>query len=122
MIYTFTANPSLDKLYVLNKLSIGLYNRGQVVQYDTGGKGINVSRCLKELGEKSTIIGYFGGSTGNSLLEKLTSQGYEVDPIHIKEYGSYDSPSFMTTKHSRIYKHWVIYHIVQYLIIEHFIR
>jgi 1-phosphofructokinase family hexose kinase len=84
MIYTFTANPSLDKLYVLNKLSIGQYNRGQVVQYDTGGKGINVSRCLKELGEKSTIVGYFGGSTGDSLIEKLTSQGYEVDPIHIE--------------------------------------
>lgn len=84
MIYTFTANPSLDKLYILNRLSIGQYNRGQVVQYDPGGKGINVSRCLKELGDESIITGFFGGSTGNFLIDNLQAQGFEVDPIRIE--------------------------------------
>lgn len=84
MIYTFTANPSLDKLYILNRLSIGQYNRGQVVQYDPGGKGINVSRCLKELGDESTITGFFGGSTGDFFIENLRAQGFEVDPIKLE--------------------------------------
>ena len=84
MIYTFTANPSLDKLYILNKLIVGEYNRGQVVQYDLGGKGINVSRCLKELGDESSVIGIFAGSTGNFLIEKLEEQGFRVEPIRIE--------------------------------------
>ena len=84
MIYTFTANPSLDKLYILNRLSVGKYNRGQVVQYDPGGKGINVSRCLKELGDESIITGFFGGSTGDFLIDNLQTQGLIVDPIRIK--------------------------------------
>lgn len=83
MIYTFTVNPSLDKLYILNKLDVGEYNRGQVVQYDLGGKGINVSRCLKELGDDSIVMGVFAGSTGNFLVDKLQEQGFKVEPIRI---------------------------------------
>lgn len=84
MIFTFTANPSLDKLYILNRLSIGQYNRGRVVQYDPGGKGINVSRCLTELGDESVVVGFFGGSTGDYLIQELESRNLKVAPIHIQ--------------------------------------
>jgi len=84
MIFTFTANPSLDKLYVLNKLSIGQYNRGRVAQYDPGGKGINVSRCLAELGNESVVVGFFGGSTGDYLVKELESRKLKVAPIGIQ--------------------------------------
>ncbi len=83
MIYTFTANPSLDKLYILEELKAGQYNRGEVARYDPGGKGINVSRCLKAFGVESVILGFFAGSTGDWLIKTLRKQGLTVDPVNI---------------------------------------
>lgn len=83
MIYTLTANPSLDKLYVLDKLEAGQYNRGTVERYDPGGKGINVSRCLQAFGVDSVILGFFAGNTGEFLINALHGQGLTVDPVFI---------------------------------------
>ncbi len=83
MIYTLTVNPSLDKLFILDALRVGEYNRGEVVRYDAGGKGINVSRCLQALGVESVVVGYFAGCTGGYLLDSLHRMGLEVEPIFI---------------------------------------
>lgn len=83
MIYTLTANPSLDKLYILDELKVGQYNRGEVARYDPGGKGINVSRCLKALGIDSVILGFFAGNIGKFLINSLQEQGLSVDPVFI---------------------------------------
>ena len=84
MIYTLTVNPSLDKLYVLDKLKVGEYNRGEVTRYDPGGKGINVSRCLNVLETESVVLGFFGGKTGEFIVDSLQSQNLEVDPVYIR--------------------------------------
>jgi 1-phosphofructokinase len=83
MIYTLTANPSLDKLYILYKLEVGKYNRGRVAKYDPGGKGINVSRCLKELGDESIIVGFFAGGVGHTITNILSSQGFQVQAVQV---------------------------------------
>lgn len=83
MIYTLTVNPSLDKLFILDTLRVGNYNRGEVARYDLGGKGINVSRCLQSLGVKSVVVGYFAGSTGGYLLDAINCMGIQVEPIMI---------------------------------------
>ena len=84
MIYTLTVNPSLDKLYILDKLKVGEYNRGEVTRYDPGGKGINVSRCLHALETGSVVLGFFGGKTGEFIVNSLQLQDLEVDPVYIK--------------------------------------
>lgn len=84
MIYTFTANPSLDKLLFVKELSVGKYNWGEVKQYDPAGKGINVSRCLQSLGIENMVLGFFAGSTGDYLIQSLRQQGFAIDPIMIE--------------------------------------
>ena len=64
MIYTVTVNPSIDYIVQLKNLTLGEVNR---MDYDNklpGGKGINVSRILKELDVENTALGFLGGFTG----------------------------------------------------------
>jgi 1-phosphofructokinase len=84
MIYTFTANPSLDRTFVLERLEPGEYNRGELTRYDLGGKGINVSRNLRSLGLESVILGFFGGRTGAWLVDNLEDQGYRVVAFEVR--------------------------------------
>jgi 1-phosphofructokinase len=84
MIYTFTPNPSLDRTFVLDRMELGEYNRGELTRFDLGGKGINVSRNLKSLGLESVILGFFGGRTGTWLVEDAKDQGYRVVAFEVK--------------------------------------
>lgn len=75
MIYTVTVNPSIDYIVQLNELTLGEVNR---MDYDNklpGGKGINVSRILKELGLDNTAWGFLGGFTGEFVKEALEKTG-----------------------------------------------
>jgi len=71
MIYTITLNPSIDYYLDLPKLKLGTLNRAADSQIIAAGKGINVSVVLNTLGVKSTILGFFGGFTGDYLLNQL---------------------------------------------------
>ena len=84
MIFSLTPNPSLDRTIVVPHLKVGEYNRGHVTQLDPGGKGINVSRNLRELGEDSIIVGYFGGGTGRTLVDSLRDQGFTVEALPVE--------------------------------------
>ena len=71
MIYTVTVNPSIDYIVQLKELTLGEVNR---MDYDNklpGGKGINVSRILKELGLDNVALGFLGGFTGQFVKEEL---------------------------------------------------
>jgi|688.fasta_scaffold13217_2 1-phosphofructokinase len=72
MIYTITLNPSLDYYqHVSGKVKLGSLNRTSETSLVAAGKGINVSVVLNLLGIKSTVLGFFGGFTGQYMLEAL---------------------------------------------------
>jgi len=74
MIYTLTANPSLDRYIELEGIKLGQVNRGTVAKINPGGKGINISRFLKTLGIESVIISFIGGITGEALKHELIKE------------------------------------------------
>ena len=77
MIYTFTANPSLDRYIELEEIKLGQVNRGKVEKINPGGKGINISRFLKILGIESVIISFLGGVTGEAVKYELMKEKIE---------------------------------------------
>src|SRR5699024_5543107 len=64
MIYTVTFNPSVDYVVRLDEVETGGLNRTSDTEKYAGGKGINVSRVLKQLGKESTALGFCGGFSG----------------------------------------------------------
>jgi len=73
MIYTITANPSVDYFVDVPSLNIGSINRASNAHFFPGGKGINVSIILDRLGEKSTCLGFLGGFTGEYITTTLAN-------------------------------------------------
>lgn len=74
MIYTVTLNPAIDKTVVIQGLRPGSVNRVASVREDAGGKGINVSKCLKNLGAESVSAMILAGDAGkrlNHMMEVL---------------------------------------------------
>lgn len=67
MIYTVTLNPAIDKTVVIENLHTGAVNRVGSVREDAGGKGINVSKCLKKLGAESVAAMILAGDAGKRL-------------------------------------------------------
>lgn len=85
MIYTITLNPALDYVIQVNHFKPGQINRNTKETIVYGGKGINVSCILNELGIQSTALGYIAGFTGNSLAQGLNDMGIISDFIEVKE-------------------------------------
>lgn len=85
MIYTLTLNPAIDHIIRLEKLEIGETNRMISDTYAPGGKGINVSLLLKNLGHESIALGYIAGFTGKELECILKNENIKTDFIHAKE-------------------------------------
>lgn len=85
MIYTVTFNPALDYVIHLDKLELGETNRCYGEELYFGGKGVNVSLVLRELGKENTALGFVAGFTGAALEENLRNQGINAEFIHLKE-------------------------------------
>ncbi|BDR58937.1 1-phosphofructokinase [Xylocopilactobacillus apicola] len=85
MIYTITANPSIDYVLSLDKLNLGEVNRTETSYMFAGGKGINVSRILGNLRLDSVAWGFIGGSTGEFIKKTLTKAAIETQFTNIKE-------------------------------------
>lgn len=77
MIYTITLNPSIDYIVKIDNLLIGNLNRIDESHMYPGGKGINVSRVLANLGVKSRALGFLGGNCGNFIRDFLRKEGIE---------------------------------------------
>ena len=73
MIYTLTLNPSLDHIIYLDTLKTGEINRSENDHLYAGGKGINVSFLLHELGSETCALGFTAGDTG-ALITRMTEK------------------------------------------------
>ena len=86
MIYTVTFNPAIDYVVRLDRpLEVGEVNRAAGEDCVLGGKGINVSGVLRELGCESMALGFVAGETGAWLERGLAAQGLRTDFIHLAE-------------------------------------
>ena len=84
MIYTVTFNPAIDYVVKTDKMKSGEVNRANEEKMYFGGKGINVSLVLRELGIKSRAFGFIAGFTGEAIENGLASQGIETGFVRLK--------------------------------------
>ena len=84
MIVTVTMNPAIDKTIEIEALLPGGLNRIQKVEYDAGGKGINVSKTIHELGGSSIAVGFLGGNAGKTIESVLNEWGINNDFIWVR--------------------------------------
>lgn len=75
MILTITLNPAVDISYKLDRFSLDTVNRVHDVSKTAGGKGLNVSRVLLQLGQEVAASGFLGGSLGDYIRTQISMQG-----------------------------------------------
>lgn len=85
MIYTITLNPSIDFVVRVEDLLLGETNRAYTDEMYAGGKGIMVSKLLKNIGSESIATGFMGGFTGTFILENLEALGLKTAFVKIKD-------------------------------------
>lgn len=84
MIYTVTFNPSLDYIVSMDDFKMGMTNRTTGEQIFPGGKGINVSIVLSNLGIENTALGFTAGFTGEQIEKEIQKMGLLTDFIHVE--------------------------------------
>lgn len=84
MVITVTMNPAIDKTAEVEKLITGGLNRIKRVEYDAGGKGINVSKTIGELGGESIATGFLGGNAGAVIEKVLKERNIQTDFVWVK--------------------------------------
>lgn len=85
MIYTVTFNPSLDYIVSVEDFKLGLTNRTSSELMLPGGKGLNVSMVLGNLGIANTALGFVAGFTGDEIIRRIEEMGVKSDFISIGE-------------------------------------
>lgn len=85
MIYTLTVNPSIDYIVHVDDFKLGLTNRTRSEKLLPGGKGINVSQVLMNLGVENTALGFVAGFTGDALVKELERRGIRQEFIRINK-------------------------------------
>lgn len=84
MIYTCTLNPAVDFYVQVPEFSTGRINQGELLRFVPGGKGLNVSMVLKQLGVENIALGFIGGKFGKLLQELLIEYNITTDFVEIK--------------------------------------
>ena len=88
MIYTITFNPALDYIVSVDNFRLGLTNRTSSEKLLAGGKGVNVSTVLKNLGMENIALGFTAGFTGEQIRKMLEKDGIRTDFIELKKGSS----------------------------------
>lgn len=83
MIYTVTFNPAIDYVVRTEEMKVGVVNRTESEEIYFGGKGLNVSIILNELGIKSETLGFVAGFTGEAIENGMAKDGIKTDFIHL---------------------------------------
>ncbi len=84
MVYTVTFNPAIDYVVHTDELVVGMTNRSKSEEMYVGGKGINVSMVLAELGIRSKALGFVAGFTGRAIEDGAKEKGVETDFVHLE--------------------------------------
>ena len=84
MINTITLNPSLDYIVKVDSFKVDSLNRIEEERIYAGGKGINVSIVLKNLGVENTALGYVAGFTGDEILRQIENHGVNCDFVKLE--------------------------------------
>ncbi len=85
MVYTVTFNPSLDYIVAVDDFQLGMTNRTSSELILPGGKGVNVSTILNNLGIANTAFGFAAGFTGRAIISMLEKNGVKADFIEIED-------------------------------------
>ncbi len=85
MVYTVTFNPAIDYAIGVEKIELGLTNRAESAQLLPGGKGLNVSIVLGNLGIDNVALGFIAGFTGEEIKQRFERLGGKSDFIKLKE-------------------------------------
>lgn len=84
MIYTVTLNPAVDYVVSTGEMTAGTVNRAKSAEIFFGGKGINVSTVLNELGISSTALGFIAGFTGEAVEKGVAEMGVKTDFVRLE--------------------------------------
>jgi 1-phosphofructokinase family hexose kinase len=85
MIITVTLNAAIDKTLAVPNFRLGRRHRAVEQTAMAGGKGVNIARALKALGQPVIATGVAGGPTGTRIIEHLTEEAILNDFVHIRE-------------------------------------
>ena len=85
MVYTVTFNPSLDYIVSVEDFRLGLTNRTDSEVILPGGKGLNVSIVLSNLGIENTALGFVAGFTGEEIVRRVEGMGVKTVFIRLRE-------------------------------------
>ena len=88
MVYTVTLNPSLDYIVTVDDLKLGLTNRTSSEMILPGGKGVNVSTVLSNLGIQNTAFYFAAGFVGEEITKRIKKMGINADFITVDEGNS----------------------------------
>lgn len=88
MVYTVTFNPAIDYVIRMGEVRLGATNRSEGEEMYFGGKGINVSIVLRELGIDSKALGFTAGFTGEAIENGLTDMGIDTDFVRLEKGNS----------------------------------
>ena len=83
MIYTITLNPAIDRTFWIQRIRDDVSNRILEEKSFAGGKSIDVSRVLKNLGIDNTVLGFVGGFAGRELEGRLLNDGIQCDFVRV---------------------------------------
>ena len=102
MVYTVTFNPAIDYVVRMEKLKTGEVNRASYEEMFFGGKGINVSIVLNELGIKSKALGFTAGFTGEAIENGLMAMGIDADFVRLEKGNSRINVKIKTNEETEI--------------------
>ena len=86
MYYTITLNPAIDMLTKVVNFELGKLNRTGESDYIVGGKGINISLLLNNIGKESKVLGFIAGFTGNFIKEELKKKGIKSNFVETRGF------------------------------------
>lgn len=102
MVYTVTFNPAIDYVVHTGEMKLGATNRSEKEEMYFGGKGINVSIVLRELGIDSKALGFTAGFTGEAIEKGLSEMGIDTDFVRLKNGNSRINVKIKSTEETEL--------------------